>query len=251
MSPISPTLCIFTLLLFLSTSSAVNQESKNGFIHHVSAPPVPALLSPRMGPQLLTPNSLDMNDHTLETWLRASNKLVDAAPYLKSMMYDDWNNSEKLAPLTAVKKKRSDSDSSSDSSFEFVHEDLRDDALHTVTKVVGSHTAAISGLLIAPPTTFTCVSLPTTYDPFTLCSEVVDYPFMMAFNSTLTTMDAAARAATSSGLAFLNSRCLTDLKRMICATVHRPCVTNGNCNLFLLFYFIFLNLYLYIIFILD
>ena len=220
----SPTLFIVAALLLVTTS--------NGLM-----------------PQL-TPNSLDIKDHTLETWLQAS-KLVDAAPDLKTMF--DWKKSHHvnngLASLTAVKK--SDSTKSAESSltsYEFVHEDMRD-ALHTLTKVAGSHTVATDGLIA--PTTFTCVSLPTTYDPFTLCSGVVDYPFMMPFNSTLTTMDAAARAATSSGLAFLNSLCLTDLKRMICATVYRPCVTNGNCNLFLLFYFIFLNLYLYIIFILD
>jgi len=79
------------------------------------------------------------------------------------------------------------------------------------------------------PTSFTCESF-ATFSPFQMCSDIVDYPFLVETSSTLAAMETAVRAMLpTSTLGFINNYCLSDLKKLVCARVYQPCVSGGKC----------------------
>jgi len=72
---------------------------------------------------------------------------------------------------------------------------------------------------------FTCPSLPTTYTPYLFCSGVVSYPFFLPNGMNTTDLDKSARTlAQNFPQSILSSSCLSDVKRLLCATVYVPCV---------------------------
>lgn len=76
---------------------------------------------------------------------------------------------------------------------------------------------------------FTCESLPSAYDPHLFCSGVVDYPVFLPPGASLHSLDTTARRVASSyPTAILQTACLTDVKRYICATLFKPCVPKGK-----------------------
>ena len=77
-----------------------------------------------------------------------------------------------------------------------------------------------------PP--FKCVTFPKEYSPFSFCSGVVDYPFVLWNNVTMQDLEAIARAGTTFLNPFLGSPCLSDIKKLICANVYLECVPNGK-----------------------
>jgi hypothetical protein len=74
---------------------------------------------------------------------------------------------------------------------------------------------------------FTCVSLSSTYDPTTMCSGLVGYSFYMPQSSNLSSLDHLARKKAKGLISFINTACLADMKRLICASVYKQCVSNG------------------------
>jgi hypothetical protein len=88
-----------------------------------------------------------------------------------------------------------------------------------------------SVISIAP---FTCAEFPPVYSPFSMCSTVVDYPFMLWNSDSLESLEVTAREAASHLNEFMSTECLTDAKRLICAQVYQPCVQSGFAiNIFL------------------
>lgn len=83
------------------------------------------------------------------------------------------------------------------------------------------------GTLSNFPYGFTCVPFPTTYTPLSFCSGVVDYSFLLASGETEDTLEQAARNAALYMNPFLDTGCLSDYKRLICASVYLRCVDNG------------------------
>jgi hypothetical protein len=81
---------------------------------------------------------------------------------------------------------------------------------------------------------FTCQSGWTSLSPFSLCSDVVDYSYLLLDSTTVAALEADARALLpSSTMGFISNTCLSDYKRMICAKVYAPCVDNvisGDTN---------------------
>lgn len=75
---------------------------------------------------------------------------------------------------------------------------------------------------------FTCQSLSSVYDPTTMCSGVVDYPFVVMDGQSLADLEATARSMAVMGNAFLKTSCLIDIKRFICANVYQQCVPGGE-----------------------
>jgi hypothetical protein len=78
---------------------------------------------------------------------------------------------------------------------------------------------------------FSCASFPATYDPFLFCSGVVYYPFFLPNGMTLHFMDKLAQTyANYYPASILNTNCLSNVKRDICAAIFMPCVPNGKCS---------------------
>ena len=75
---------------------------------------------------------------------------------------------------------------------------------------------------------FTCESLPENYTPFLFCSGVVSYPFYVPNGVDSASYDVQARELAESANSFLPTSCLSDIKKLICATVYNPCVPNGK-----------------------
>lgn len=75
---------------------------------------------------------------------------------------------------------------------------------------------------------FTCQSLPQPYDPHYFCAGVVDYPFVVADGVTVLDMELQARGAVQYLTSFINAPCLSDMKRLICASLYQPCVGKGE-----------------------
>jgi hypothetical protein len=71
---------------------------------------------------------------------------------------------------------------------------------------------------------FTCSPAFAAFSPWSMCSDVVDYPFLLLDTDTLQDLETAVRAAVPSTHAFMDNACLSDYKRMICAQVYLPCV---------------------------
>ena len=81
---------------------------------------------------------------------------------------------------------------------------------------------------------FTCESF-SAYSVYSVCSDVVNYPFYMAAGDSFDTMEASIRAdlETDGGSlwsmrSFVNSACMSDYKKLKCAEVYKPCVDNGK-----------------------
>ena len=75
---------------------------------------------------------------------------------------------------------------------------------------------------------FTCSPAFAAFSPWSMCSDVVDYPFLLLDTDTLQDLETAVRAAVPSTHAFMDNACLSDYKRMICAQVYLPCVDGGK-----------------------
>ena len=75
---------------------------------------------------------------------------------------------------------------------------------------------------------FTCAPAFAAFSPWSMCSDVVDYPFLLLDTDTLADLEAAVRAAVPSTHGFMDNTCLSDYKRMICAQVYLPCVADGT-----------------------
>jgi len=81
---------------------------------------------------------------------------------------------------------------------------------------------------LATPTSFTCESF-SKFSPWSMCSDIVDYPFLVETSSSRAAMETAVRAMLpTSALGFINNYCLSDLKKKVCAQVYQPCVTGGK-----------------------
>ena len=76
---------------------------------------------------------------------------------------------------------------------------------------------------------FVCASYSSTFNPTEFCSGVVDYDYIIPDGYTTETLEVISRGfAESLGIPFLNTACLTDIKRYICANVYTKCATNGK-----------------------
>lgn len=75
---------------------------------------------------------------------------------------------------------------------------------------------------------FTCQAGWSTPSPWSICSDVVDYPYMLSDSTTVGALEDAARAAVPSLADFISNTCLSDYKRMFCAQIYLPCVDNGT-----------------------
>ena len=81
---------------------------------------------------------------------------------------------------------------------------------------------------LAIATSFTCESF-TTFSPWSMCSDVVDYAFLVETSSNLSAMEAAARGMLpTASLGLISHLCLDSLKRKVCADIYRPCVSGGK-----------------------
>jgi len=81
---------------------------------------------------------------------------------------------------------------------------------------------------LATPTSFTCESF-AAFSPWSMCSDIVDYPFLMETASSLAAMETAVRAMLpTASLGMIGNLCLDSLKRKVCADIYRPCVTGGK-----------------------
>ena len=65
------------------------------------------------------------------------------------------------------------------------------------------------------------------YSPYNFCSGVIYYDFYVGHDQTLASLDAEAYARGAAIPPLFNSDCLSDLKRMICADVYKPCVSEN------------------------
>jgi hypothetical protein len=74
---------------------------------------------------------------------------------------------------------------------------------------------------------FSCAALPVAYTPILMCSGVVDYSFYLPVNTTAEMLDLEARAQAATAVSFLSPSCLSDIKRLICARVYKPCLSGG------------------------
>lgn len=104
--------------------------------------------------------------------------------------------------------------------------DLHADIFATMKKQVEKHERKMSELATADD--FICISLPSGYSPFLTCSGIVDYPFYFNSGTSFEEMEASVRTLAAPFNSFINSACLTDVKRLICAQVFKPCVSDGK-----------------------
>jgi hypothetical protein len=94
--------------------------------------------------------------------------------------------------------------------------------IHYYISYIYSNQSAESGML------FSCFNLSATYDPRTLCSGTVDYSFVVLSSSNLTHLDSLARQEVQGYSSFINSTCLSAVKRLVCASVYLKCFPNGR-----------------------
>lgn len=87
---------------------------------------------------------------------------------------------------------------------------------------------SISARTSGSENSFECATLPTTYSPTIFCSGIVTYPFYLANSNTLEDLENLARLKATGLNSFMSTSCLADVKRLICATVYQPCVSNGR-----------------------
>jgi hypothetical protein len=75
---------------------------------------------------------------------------------------------------------------------------------------------------------FECVSFPAEYSPQVFCSGVVDYPFMVPSGESVESLEEYVRLESLYMNAFLAPSCLSDYKRLICASIYLECVPGGK-----------------------
>jgi hypothetical protein len=74
---------------------------------------------------------------------------------------------------------------------------------------------------------FTCAKFDEEYSPYFFCSGVVDYDFILFQNESLMDLNTKALSQAMYLNEFIDNKCLSDAKRLICSRVYQPCVTNG------------------------
>jgi len=79
------------------------------------------------------------------------------------------------------------------------------------------------------PGGFVCQTQPSAaFNPTVFCSGIVDYPYIIPDGYSDEILESAARGmATSMGVGFFKTSCLTDIKRFICANVYMKCANGG------------------------
>lgn len=75
---------------------------------------------------------------------------------------------------------------------------------------------------------FSCVKLSDEYDPYKMCSDIVDYSFYLPTGTTLDDLEETVRASVPATFSLMTGACLSDYKKMMCARVYTPCVDNGK-----------------------
>lgn len=75
---------------------------------------------------------------------------------------------------------------------------------------------------------FSCVKLSSEYDPYKMCSDIVDYSFYLPTGTTLDDLEETVRASVPATFSLMTGACLSDYKKMTCARVYTPCVDNGK-----------------------
>ena len=81
---------------------------------------------------------------------------------------------------------------------------------------------------------FSCEQLPKAYDPYTFCSGVVDYDFLVPYGSTKSDLNTIAVQSAEQFITFINASCLNDVKRYICSQVYLKCAPNRKFCLYFL-----------------
>ena len=81
---------------------------------------------------------------------------------------------------------------------------------------------------------FSCEQLPKAYDPYTYCSGVVDYDFLVPYGSTKSDLNTIAVQSAEHFITFINASCLNDVKRYICSQVYLKCAPNRKFCLYFL-----------------
>lgn len=73
---------------------------------------------------------------------------------------------------------------------------------------------------------FSCQRISTSFDPTILCSGIVDYSFIVPLGSTAAELNKVAISSVQTLNSFMPTACLSDLKRLTCASVYLKCVEN-------------------------
>ena len=73
---------------------------------------------------------------------------------------------------------------------------------------------------------FTCESLPSSYDPSVFCSGVVDYSFVLPLGQSKESFESYVRAESQRAIPLASTQCQSDIKRVICAKYYLPCLDN-------------------------
>ena len=76
---------------------------------------------------------------------------------------------------------------------------------------------------------FTCQSMNETFNPFFMCSDVVDYQYYLPQGTTLDDLEEVVRATVPSTFSLMTGTCLSDYKKMMCSRVFLKCVDGGMC----------------------
>ena len=75
---------------------------------------------------------------------------------------------------------------------------------------------------------FSCVKLSSGYDPYLMCSDVVDYSFYLPTGKSIDDLEETVRASVPAAFGLMTGSCLSDYKKMICARIFPPCVEGGK-----------------------
>lgn len=75
---------------------------------------------------------------------------------------------------------------------------------------------------------FTCQQMNETFNPYFMCSDVVDYPYYLAQGTTLDDLEETVRATVPSAFTLMTGTCLSDYKKMMCSRVFLKCVDGGT-----------------------
>ena len=67
---------------------------------------------------------------------------------------------------------------------------------------------------------FSCVKLSSEYDPYKMCSDIVDYSFYLPTGTTLDDLEETVRASVPATFSLMTGACLSDYKKMMCARVY-------------------------------
>ncbi len=75
---------------------------------------------------------------------------------------------------------------------------------------------------------FTCQQMNETFNPYFMCSDVVDYPYYLAQGTTLDDLEETVRATVPSAFSLMTGICLSDYKKLMCSRVFLKCVDGGT-----------------------